>query len=126
MHLSYLPLPHVFERLNQAVMFAFGGRVGFFQGDTLKILEDLTALRPTFFPSVPRLLSRIYDKITAGVVEAGGIKAKLFQTALAAKLANLRKDERGQGSLTHRVWDTIVFGPLKKRLGLDRVEVIAS
>jgi long-chain acyl-CoA synthetase len=62
-HLSYLPLPHVFEQLNQMVVTAYGGRIGYYQGDTLKILDDLTALRPTFFPSVPRLLSRIYDKV---------------------------------------------------------------
>jgi long-chain acyl-CoA synthetase len=36
------------------------------QGDTLKIIEDLCALRPTIFVSVPRLFNRIYDKIIAG------------------------------------------------------------
>ncbi len=50
----------------------------FYQGDPLKIVEDLVALRPTLFPSVPRLFNRIREKIMAGVVEAGGIKRKLF------------------------------------------------
>jgi len=125
-HLSYLPLPHVFERLNQMCMFAYGGRVGYYQGDPLKILDDLVALRPTFFPSVPRLLSRIHDKIMAGVSEAGGMKAALFQRALAAKVSALRTDKEGAGTLTHRLWDTLVFNPLKKRLGLDRCEVLIT
>lgn len=49
-HLSYLPLPHVFERMNQMCIFAYGGRVGYYQGDPLKILDDLVTLKPTFFP----------------------------------------------------------------------------
>ena len=91
-HLSYLPLPHVFEQLNQAIMTYFGGKIGYYQGDTLKILEDLAALRPTFFPSVPRLLNRICDKILMGVKEAGGIKQQLFEYALETKIAGLKYD----------------------------------
>lgn len=71
-HLSYLPLPHVFERSVTLSLFFGGGSVGFYQGEPLKILEDVAALRPTIFPSVPRLLNRVYDKILAGVEEAGG------------------------------------------------------
>jgi len=40
-----------------------GGSVGFYQGDVTKLLEDLAVLRPTVFPSVPRLFNRIYDKL---------------------------------------------------------------
>lgn len=126
MHLSYLPLPHVFEQINQMVIDAYGGRVGYYQGDPLKILEDLQACRPTFFPSVPRLLSRVYDKIIGGVAEAGGFKAWLFNKALDAKVAGLRSDCENAGTLTHGLWDRLVFSPLKKRLGLDRVEVILT
>ena len=53
-HLSYLPLAHVFERVVQAALFAGGSSIGFYQGNTLKIVDDLKALRPTIFPSVPR------------------------------------------------------------------------
>mmetsp|Transcript_19756 Transcript_19756/g.25605 ORF Transcript_19756/g.25605 Transcript_19756/m.25605 type:complete len:658 (+) Transcript_19756:161-2134(+) len=120
-HLSYLPLPHVFERGVMHSVFYGGGRVGFYQGDTLKILEDIQALRPTIFPSVPRLLNRVYDKIIAGVDEAGGVKKWLFEKALASKLAGLRS-----GSLKHRVWDTLVFGPMKKKIGFDRIRLMMT
>eukprot|EP00662_Eupelagonemidae_sp_cell21_P048253 gene48253-56051_t len=75
-HLSYLPLPHVFERCCHLSAFWGGARIGFYQGDTLKILEDILALRPTVFPSVPRLLNRLHDKITQGAEAAGGAKAR--------------------------------------------------
>ena len=120
-HLSYLPLPHVFERLIQLLVLSGGGSIGYFQGDTLKILEDIAAQRPTLFPSVPRLLNRVHDKILAGVTETGGLKGWLFNRALRDKIAGLR-----QGHLTHAVWDRLVFTPLKKRLGFDRLRLMAT
>ena len=62
-HLSYLPMAHVFEQLVSNALAMVGASIGFYQGDTLKILDDIGALRPTIFPSVPRLFNRIYDKI---------------------------------------------------------------
>jgi long-chain acyl-CoA synthetase len=53
-HLSYLPLAHMFERIVQAALWAEGAAIGFYQGNTLKLMEDIAALRPTVFPSVPR------------------------------------------------------------------------
>ena len=50
-HLSYLPLAHIFETVVMNLMLSLGGAVGFYQGDTLKIIEDLAALRPTVFLS---------------------------------------------------------------------------
>eukprot|EP01065_Artemidia_motanka_P032272 TRINITY_DN39298_c0_g1_i1.p2 TRINITY_DN39298_c0_g1~~TRINITY_DN39298_c0_g1_i1.p2 ORF type:complete len:703 (+),score=272.98 TRINITY_DN39298_c0_g1_i1:137-2110(+) len=125
-HLSYLPLPHVFERSVQMAVIWGGGRIGFYQGDTLKILEDVQELRPTIFPSVPRLLNRVYDKILAGVDQAGGIKAKLFHAALAAKTARLEAGCGDMSALRHPLWDRLVFNPLKKRLGFDRVRLMIT
>jgi long-chain acyl-CoA synthetase len=53
-HLSYLPLAHMFERCVQAILFCEGSSIGFYQGNVLKLTEDILALRPTIFPSVPR------------------------------------------------------------------------
>ncbi|RYG51965.1 hypothetical protein EON67_02260, partial [archaeon] len=57
-HLCYLPLAHVFEQLVSNALLMEGAQIGFFQGDTLKIMDDIKALRPTIFPSVPRLFNR--------------------------------------------------------------------
>jgi long-chain acyl-CoA synthetase len=40
-HLSYLPLPHVFERLLVCSLLFFGASIGFFGGDMLKMKDDL-------------------------------------------------------------------------------------
>lgn len=120
-HLSYLPLAHVFEQLVENALFMVGASIGFYQGDTLKILEDIKALRPTIFPSVPRLFNRIHDKIKGGVMQAGGLKASLFNRAFAAKQAGLRDNY-----LTHSFWDGLVFNAVKARVGLDRCRLMVS
>jgi len=120
-YLSYLPLPHVFERAMQLICTSFGGRIGFFQGDTLKLVDDLIALRPTIFCSVPRLLNRIHDKLHAGVKAEGGLKETLFNRAVATKLAALE-----DGHTTHRLWDRLVFSKVKAKVGLDRCKVVVT
>ena len=41
-----------------------GGRIGYFQGDIRLLMDDLKTLQPTVFPVVPRLLNRMFDKVT--------------------------------------------------------------
>jgi long-chain acyl-CoA synthetase len=98
-----------------------GAAIGFYQGDTLKITQDLTALRPTIFPSVPRLLNKVYDKITAGA-SASPVKKLMFNTALQQKTKALR----ASGTLTHALWDKLVFGKVAKKLGLERCRLIVT
>lgn len=121
-HLSYLPLAHVFERIVLASALYSGAQVGYYQGNTLKLLEDLSALRPTVFPSVPRLLNKIYDKIVGGAQAAGGIKTALFNKALDTKLANLHA---GNG-VDHPLWDRLVFGKIGAKVGLDRCRLMVT
>jgi long-chain acyl-CoA synthetase len=119
-YLSYLPLAHVFERCVVTALVYAGAQIGFYQGDTLKLLEDVAELKPTIFASVPRLYNRIYDKVMLGVNSAGLIKSWLFNTAYKAKKANLEN-----GVVTHFLWDWLVFGNVRQKLG-GRVELMMS
>lgn len=61
--ISYLPLAHSFEKCLFSTSMLSGMAIGYYGGDALKLLDDLQELKPTIFPSVPRLFNRIYDKI---------------------------------------------------------------
>ena len=62
-YISYLPAPHVFENFIYVTTLMTGARIGFYQGDPLKLVEDCGILKPTLFPSVPRLYNKIYGRI---------------------------------------------------------------
>ncbi|KAF9899569.1 hypothetical protein BX616_002949 [Lobosporangium transversale] len=119
-HISYLPLAHVFERISQSIMISGAARIGYYQGDTLKLLDDVAVLQPTIFISVPRLFNRIYDKVLSGVKAKGGIAAFLFNRAYQAKKANMKR-----GTVEHPLWDRLVFGAIRARLG-GKVKHIVS
>lgn len=86
--ISYLPYPHLFEQCLSAAVICMGGRVGYFNGNPLTLIEDCAVLQPTFFPSVPRLYNKIYSKIQGQVAQATGCKAWLLASAISAKTAN--------------------------------------
>uniref|UniRef100_A0A0G4ID64 AMP-dependent synthetase/ligase domain-containing protein n=1 Tax=Chromera velia CCMP2878 TaxID=1169474 RepID=A0A0G4ID64_9ALVE len=112
-HISYLPYAHVMERAVTEICVRRGMRIAFYSGDTTKIVDDIQLARPTVFFSVPRLYTRIYDRILSQAAAAGGIKKSLFDRALESKLTELRST----GNFTHKLWDAIVFSKIKDVLG---------
>lgn len=112
-NISYLPLAHIFGRVCDLSIIQAGGRVGYFSGDVLQLLDDMQALKPTFMASVPRLLNRIYARIASQTIEAPGITGVIARKAVAAKLENLNNG----GTYTHAFWDRIIFNKVKQALG---------
>ncbi|KAI7756394.1 hypothetical protein M8C21_005373 [Ambrosia artemisiifolia] len=119
-YISYLPLAHIYERSNQIILAYYGGSVGFYQGDNLKLLDDMALLRPTVFCSVPRLYNRVYDGIMNAVKSSGGLREKLFNAAYNAKRQALLK-----GKTASPMWDRLVFDKIKAKLG-GRVRFMVS
>ena len=117
--LSFLPLPHMFERVSQLLTICAGGSIGFFQGDALKLVDDLQALRPTRFVAVPRVLTRIQERVMSQVNEAGGLKQKIFNAALHRKMT-IGNDP------VSMVTDRVMFRKIGAKLGLDRVKQILT
>ncbi|KAG5840552.1 hypothetical protein ANANG_G00189990 [Anguilla anguilla] len=109
--ISYLPLAHMFERMIQVSMFCHGARVGFYQGDISLLMDDIKTLRPTFFPVVPRLLNRIYDKIVGSVTSP--LRRAVLQYAVRRKQAELSSGVVRNNSL----WDRLVFNKIQANLG---------
>jgi long-chain acyl-CoA synthetase len=89
----YLPLAHSFALLIQLGSFDLGTTIAYWQGDPQKILPDLGELKPTYFPSVPRIFEKIYTAATSGMEKAGGVKKVIFDWSLKTG-AKMRAAER--------------------------------
>uniref|UniRef100_A0A4W5JV17 Arachidonate--CoA ligase n=1 Tax=Hucho hucho TaxID=62062 RepID=A0A4W5JV17_9TELE len=110
-HISYLPLAHMFERVVQGVILVHGGRIGFFQGDIRLLMDDLTTLRPTVFPVVPRLLNRMFDKIYGQANTS--LKRWVLDFAFKRKEAELLSGIVRRDS----IWDKLIFRKVQASLG---------
>ncbi|KAL1811836.1 hypothetical protein ACET3Z_021901 [Daucus carota] len=119
-YISYLPLAHIYERTNQILSMYYGAAVGFYQGDNLKLMDDLATLRPTVFCSVPRLYNRIYSGILNAVKSSGVLRERLFNAAY-----NSKKQAIMSGRRPSALWDRLVFNKIKAKIG-GRVRFMCS
>lgn len=110
--LSYLPAAHGFERLLQFALLSVGGSIGFFGGNPKNLIADAAALKPTVFGAVPRVWSKIYDKLQAAQNESF-IKGMLIGWALRNKVAMV---ENGVDR-NDTIYDWLVFGKIQALLG---------
>uniref|UniRef100_A0A8C1TGU5 Arachidonate--CoA ligase n=1 Tax=Cyprinus carpio TaxID=7962 RepID=A0A8C1TGU5_CYPCA len=92
-------------------MFCHGARVGFYQGDISLLMDDIKTLKPTFFPVVPRLLNRIYDKIVGSVTSP--LRRALLHYAVRRKQAELSSGVVRNNSM----WDRLIFNKIQASLG---------
>jgi long-chain acyl-CoA synthetase len=56
----FLPLAHAFARLIQLGSIDVGATIVYWERDPQKIIPDLMEVKPTYFPSVPRMFEKIY------------------------------------------------------------------
>ncbi|KAI6164358.1 hypothetical protein EDD17DRAFT_1807011 [Pisolithus thermaeus] len=119
--ISYLPLAHIYERICELTTMVVGGRIGYFTGDPLRLMDDAQILKPHLFPSVPRVLNRIYQAaMSAGNVP--GVKGAIFRTALQTKVEHLHKT----GVNSHVIWDALVFRKIRAVLGGNVMMIVTG
>jgi long-chain acyl-CoA synthetase len=127
--LLYLPLAHNFGRC----MSLLGAHIGYtiaFCPDPYAVAQALPAVRPTVFPSVPRVFEKVHTGVTQKFAEATGPKRGLIDWALRVgrRVSELRqRDETVPALLAaqHRVADRLVYSKIKERMG-GRVRIGVS
>ena len=119
--LLYLPLAHNFGRF----MVLLGAHIGYtiaFCPDPYAVVEALPAVRPTVFPSVPRVYEKVHTAVTAKFREETGLKRRLLDWALrvgrrVSKLRQIEQSIPAWLALQHRIADRLVYSKVKARLG---------
>lgn len=106
-------------------MLGNGVRIGYFSGNiqvhselifiktyfahVQTLADDIQAIRPTIFPTVPRILNRLYDSVQAKLKAADPVSRALFKLAYKRKVAMLRN-----GVITNTsIWDKLVFSKIQ-------------
>ncbi|MBA2763472.1 MAG: long-chain fatty acid--CoA ligase [Thermoleophilaceae bacterium] len=83
----FLPLAHAFALLVQFVTIDLGATLAYWEKDATKIVANLQEVKPTYFPSVPRIFEKIYtlatnaapDKEQLAKAVAVGLKVRQMQ-----------------------------------------------
>jgi long-chain acyl-CoA synthetase len=123
----YLPLAHSLARVAQIVTIDAGGTLAFWGGDPQAIIGELAHVRPTHFPSVPRVFEKIHGGVLGTVAEQGPLRRAVFRRAVATGGAVRRHRRAGRAvgradRLRHALGDRLVLARVRAVFG-DRLVV---
>ena len=112
----YLPLAHSFALLIQLGSFDLGATLAYWERDPLKIMPNLAEVRPTYFPSVPRIFEKIYTAATSAMEKEGGLKKAVFDWSIRVgrKMREAERANRRPGF------------PLRKQYGFADKKVLSK
>jgi long-chain acyl-CoA synthetase len=116
----YLPLAHSFALLIQLGSFDLGATLAYWERDPLKIVPNLAEVRPTYFPSVPRIFEKIYTAATSAAEKAGGVKKVIFDWAIGVgkRMRETERSGRSPGWLLRKQYEIADRQVLSKIRGL--------
>ena len=126
---SYLPLCHVAEQMFSIHIPVATGAVVNFAESLRTVQEDLRELAPQIFFGVPRIWEKFHASIQTKVREAGGLRLRLYQRAMAA-LDGAAGEPRSSWGLGQRlrwaIWYVLILRSLLNFVGLRRCRVAIS
>jgi long-chain acyl-CoA synthetase len=126
----FLPLAHSFALLIQLGTVALGATLAYWERDPLKIIPNLAEVRPTYFPSVPRIFEKIYTAATAAAEKAGGLKKAIFDWAIRTgkRVRELERQGKAPGPLLraqYNIADKQVLSKIRNLFG-GRLELAVT
>ena len=103
----YLPLAHSFALLVQLGSFDLGATLAYWECDPNKIMQNLAEVKPTYFPSVPRIFEKIYTAANSGMEKQGGVKKAIFDWSIRTghKVRETERAGKKPGWLLQRQYD---------------------
>jgi len=112
--LSFLPLSHSYEHTcGQFFPIATGAQI-YYAESIDKLIANISEVRPTIMPAVPRLYEAIRGRILRGVDSAGGLKAAMFKKAVELGSKHYRAPE--SLSLFERLQNAVLERLVRKKV----------
>ncbi len=120
--LSFLPLSHVFERVDGYYFMLRSGVVIAYAESIETVPQNMAEVRPTVIVSVPRLYEKMHSRVLDRVLEGPWLRKQIFFAALKAARLYVQRQNAGQdpGTLLTKVVKAArksVFSKLNDRLG---------
>jgi long-chain acyl-CoA synthetase len=119
--LLFLPLAHNYGRLLHLSAAYIGFTIAFLP-DPQRAAVELPRVRPTLFPSVPRVYEKVHTAVLAKFEEETGLRRKLVDWALVVgyRVSRLRQAKQPVPRALlaqHKLADKLVYSKVKARLG---------
>ncbi len=83
----FLPLAHAFALLVQFVAIDLGATIAYWERDPQKIVPNLMEVKPTYFPSVPRIFEKLYTLASSNAEDPERLKQAV---ALGVKVRRMK------------------------------------
>jgi long-chain acyl-CoA synthetase len=118
----FLPLSHVFERIAGHFYGMYSGITASYAEGIESILTDIQEKKPTEILAVPRVLEKVYQKITSQVQEQSGFKQSVFYWGqkIGAEISTLREQKKAPPALLkikYAIAYNLIFKKLQAALG---------
>jgi long-chain acyl-CoA synthetase len=116
----FLPLAHAFALLIQLLVIDAGGEIAYFGGDPKQIVPELGEVRPTYFPSVPRIFEKIYTLASTSIKQELSDEQFEAMVAMGVQVRNLQVQGRPVPDELQQTFDTAdeqVFAGVRKIFG---------
>ncbi len=119
--LSFLPLSHTLERTGGCFLPMMASSKVSFARSVQHLAEDIQAVRPTAFISVPRIYEMIYAKVLGSLQKESSFKKKVFELTQQVGWRRFQYQTKATGShwslLFWPILDFLVAKKIKQRLG---------
>lgn len=129
--LSYLPLSHIAEQMLTIHGPATFGSAVYFAESITKVADNIREVEPTILFGVPRIWEKFHAGVSAKLETATGMKKTLLDWArdVGTQVSERRNAGKPLGTLLgarYRLADYLIFGKLKKAIGLSNARMCVS
>jgi long-chain-fatty-acid--CoA ligase ACSBG len=128
---SYLPLSHVAgQMIDIYAPLITGGCTWFAQPSALKgtLVKTLVDAKPTIFLGVPRVWSKIMEKMQSSAVNISGFKKFVATKSKKCGLKTHYSQENGKMSkpFLWKLWNKLVYNKVREKLGLSECNIFLT
>lgn len=125
-YLSFLPLTHIYERQTFVHQISTGAKIGFpcTSVPVATLVDDMKILKPHFFISVPRVLTKLEATIKEIIDRQGAAKAAYIRSNIHKKIQ--MQKEKNHEKVELWPFDAIFTPKFRDAIGFSKVELATT